>query len=227
RTTFARQRPLASRWNSKSLNRSRCSAPPPPPPSPPPPPGDSPINGAVTVVAPVSRTALRSAAWPPGPAVARPRRPRGAGVPECRARLRRPESFRSGARPGSAAGRTGPCPLAPPHRVTAPPPGRYDADPAVRAGSRQPLGEELRQGRIRNALGLNEQRRLRRGLERIQRQKRPPGALSRGSEGKNQLPGLGVRRPFGEGIHVPNLIAMGDHPPWHGSPREQGPAICG
>src|SRR2546422_7892092 len=36
---------------------------------------------------------------------------------------------------------------------------------------------------------------------------------------QDQLPCLGVGRALGDRVHMPNLIAQGDHSPWHGSPH--------
>src|SRR5581483_10721550 len=71
----------------------------------------------------------------------------------------------------------------------------------------EPLGQELRQGRIGDAFSLNEERRLRGGLERVQRPERPPRSLRCRPERQHQLPCLRVGRALRQGVHVPNLIA--------------------
>src|SRR2546422_3659808 len=114
------------------------------------------------------------------------------------------------------------CPATSPQRP------RCGAGSAARASSRQPLGQKLREGRVGDALRLDEQRRLRGSLERVQGPERPPRALGGRAERQDQLPCLGVGRALGDHVHMPNLIAQGDHSPWHGSPHcKQGPENMG
>src|SRR5205085_9141908 len=93
-TTLARQRPFASRWNSKSWKRRR--SPPPSPPAPTPP--DPPATGVVTVRAPI-RSVLQAAGGPPDPSGPPRRPPRGVGALGRPAPPIPPGSSRSRARP--------------------------------------------------------------------------------------------------------------------------------